>query len=145
MAPGAASFSLSSSSDSLLTAGEAGIVLRRFFPSDTAALRREDVEEVNGRDRRVAVGAVRETGVDGTVRVFVGLAVLCRTKGFRSDVGEACMVDRREAVVAAVALVEDVVVVGAKDIRLGFALSPPAFFFSSPDVKASVDACEFRF
>ena len=121
------------------------MVLRRFLPSDTAALRREDVEEVSGLDRGVALGVMRELGVDGTVLVFVGLAVLCRTNGFRSDVGEGCMVDRREAAVAAVALVEEVLVVGAKDIRLGFALSPLIFFFSSPDVSGSVDANDARF
>lgn len=103
------------------------------------------MEEANGLARAVVLGTMRELGVDGTARVFVGLAVLCRTKAFRSAVGEGCIVDRREPVVAALALVEDVLVVGAKDMRLGFALSPLVFFFSSPDVAASADANEVRF
>ena len=119
-------------------------MLRRFLPSVIPALRRDDVEKANGLVRAVVLGVTREPGVDGTVRAFVGLVGLCRTKGFRSDVGEGCMVERREAAVAAVALVEDVLVVEAKDMRLGFALSPLAFF-SSPEVAASVDAKEARF
>ena len=120
-------------------------MLRRFLPSETAALRRDDVEELCGLDRVVVPGVTRELGVDGVVRVFVGLVVLCRTNSFRSEVGEGCMVDRRDAAVAAVALVAEVLVVGASDIRFGFALSPLLFFFSSPDVAASVEATEARF
>ena len=119
-------------------------MLRRFLPSEIPALRRDDVEDANGLVRALVLRVTREAGVDGTVRVFVGLVGLCLTKGFRSDVGEGCMVERREPAVPAVALVEDVLVVEAKDIRLGFALSPLAFF-SSPDVAASVDANEARF
>lgn len=50
-------------------------MLRRFLPSDTPALRNEDVEEANGLDRVDVLGVNREFGVDGVVRVFVGLDV----------------------------------------------------------------------
>jgi hypothetical protein len=120
-------------------------VLSRFFPSDIPALRSEDVEEANGLERVEVLGVNRELGVDGVVRVFVGLDMLCLTKGFRGEVGDGCMVDRREAAVAAVALVADVLEVGASDMRFGFALRPLAFFFSSPNVAASREASEVPF
>ena len=120
-------------------------MLSRFFPSDIPALRSEDVEEAKGLERVDVLGVNRELDVDGVVRVFVGLDVLCPAKGFRGEVCGGCMVDRREAAATAVDLAVGVLEVGASDMRFGFALRPLAFIFSSPDVAASREASEVRF
>ena len=71
-------FSLSSSAGpSVFTAGEAGIVLSRFFPSETPAVRCEEAKGL----------VVLDAGVVGAL-LFVGLSVLPRAVGFLSELGE---------------------------------------------------------
>ena len=129
------SFSLSSSDGpaSILTAGDAGIVLKRFFPPTTPALRRE---EANGLEApRAGASAVgREPGMAGPLLLLDGLSILERSRGLSLVVGGGCKVDLlsgvAETVLAAVARL--VVVVPDNDIF--FAGPPiPIFFLSSVD------------
>jgi hypothetical protein len=66
--------------------GEAGIVLRRFLPSETPAVRSEEVKGFVVL-RCVVDAGVFDAGVVGAL-VFVGLKVLGRAMGFFSDGGE---------------------------------------------------------
>ena len=139
--------SSSEGSASVLTAGDAGIVLKRFLPSATPALRREDVMGLV-LVRCVVFGAVRAAGVAGVLVVFVGLRVLARPTGFLSEVGEGWIVDLLSGV-AELAFVVEVrpIVLPANDILLaGFPRL--VFFFSSPDapdlVPSSFEASEGR-
>jgi hypothetical protein len=84
-AAGAASC-LPSSEGSICTAGEAGIVLRRFLPSETPALRSEEIKGLVVL-RCVVDAAVFDAGVVGAL-VLVGLKGLDRAVGFFSDGGE---------------------------------------------------------
>jgi hypothetical protein len=79
-------FSLSFSEASIFTAGEAGIVLSRFLPSETPALRKEDVKGLVPV-RGVVLVVVFEAGVADAL-LFVGLSELTRATDFFSEVGE---------------------------------------------------------
>ena len=68
------------------TAGEAGMVLRRVLPSETPALRSEEVKGFVVLRCAVDV-AVFDAGVVGAL-VLVGLKGLDRAMGFFSDGGE---------------------------------------------------------
>jgi hypothetical protein len=122
---------LSSSEGSILTAGEAGIVLSRFLPSETPALRSEEVKGLV-LVRCVLLAVVLEAGVVG-VLLFEGLSVLARATGFLSDVGEGWIVALLSGV-ADTAFVRDARpnVPPASDILFaGFPI--PLGFFSSPE------------
>lgn len=80
-------FSLSSSEGPMFTAGEAGIVLSRFLPSETPALRSEEVKGLVLVRCVLLAAVVLEAGVVGAL-VLVGLSVLTRVAGFFSEVGE---------------------------------------------------------
>ena len=124
-------FSLLSSDSSApdLAAGEAGIVLRRFF-SPTGAVPRGLEDEARVRGRAGVVAGVRALiGVAATFLALLGLVVVCRL-----DVAEGCTVVR----LAGVAVTDLVVPVrsdevdGASDMRFGFAVMP-SLLFSSPE------------
>lgn len=122
------SFSLLSSGslDRTTTAGEAGIVLNRFF-SGAVVLRKFD--EDRGREvLEVIVGVAREAGVVGVFLAPVGLV--------REERG---VVDVIVVVLFAVLATEGLAIdvrsvaeVGANDILLGFA-DMPSFFDSSTE------------
>ena len=90
-------FSLSSSDGSTLTAGDAGIVLSRFLPSDTGGFLVVDVVGLVVV-RADATAEVRDAGVDGGFAGFSGVAAVPRMDGFFSAVLEGCIVDRRSEV-----------------------------------------------
>lgn len=107
-------------------AGEAGIVLRRFFSGAT--------DDANGRARVAVVAVVREAGFAGALRTPGGLVTA----------GRETVVAVFLAGVAAGGLVDEVLSVaveGANDILLGFA-DMPSFFLSSD---ASTELMEVLF
>ena len=126
-----ASVGLFSASGSVLTAGEAGIVLNRFLPSVAA---RPRVDDVKGRvDRGVAVVvAAFEAGVVGGRVVLVGLRVLPRAAVLLSIAVDDCIVDRRSGVAETVFDGGGWVVLPARDIRFAEPVMP-GFRFSSPE------------
>jgi hypothetical protein len=128
-------FSLSSEGpDPATTAGEAGIVLKRFF-SGTAAFFNEDDEMGLVRAAVVVVG--REDGVAGGLRMPGGLITEGRevvVVDFRTGVADAAGVVLEEVVRSAA-------VDGANDTLLGLA-DMPSFFLSS---EASTELNDVRF
>ena len=142
-------FSLSSpdGSTSVLTAGEAGMVLSLFLPSETPVLRSEDV---TGREslETPPIG-VLVLGVVGVLVVFVGLNVVARPIGFRSLMGDGCMVDLlSETSNAGLTVVLPGRVLPAKDILFA-GLAILERFVSSPDAPdlaaSSVDVMDAFF
>lgn len=136
-------FSLSSETSApTLTAGEAGIVLRRFFGSVVAPVR---VVEVSGLVRDVIVlGLALVEGLAG-IRRLVGEAIAVRLEAFFSSWPRDVLPSEVLVVVIGIDLAVDVrsaVVDGASDIRFGFAPSP-VVFFSSLDLASTelVDVC----
>ena len=121
----------SGSAVSVTTAGEAGIVLKRFFSEITPFLSEDDD---NCLVRVVVVEAVREAGVTGVLRVPGGLVKKGRVVVAVVFLTGVAAVIRDEAV-------RSVAVEGAKDTLLGFA-DMPSFFLSSV---ASTELNDVRF
>ncbi len=117
-------FSLLSSDGavSVSTAGEAGMVLKRFFSGTVAFL--SDVDD-SGLVRVVEAVAEREEGVVGILRVPDGLVTEER------DPGVAGFLAGVEGVVLLEVDVLSALIVGASDILLGFADMPSSFLSSA--------------
>ena len=142
-APEVTTFSLLSSGSSapVLAAGEAGIVLSRFFSARVLGTTFREEVVASGLGRVVVLVAVREVlGVAGTFLAPTGLAALGRV-----DVVGWRVV--RLAGVAATVLevaVRSALVFEAKDILLGLA-DIPALPFSSPDGLSSTELTDCLF
>lgn len=129
----------SGSSTSCLAAGDAGMVLSRFFSANPEVPAFLEVEEVSGLDRVVpATVELRVVlGVMGVRLVVpIGLATLCRV-----EVVEDGTTVRLAGVAATV---PDEVVDGASDMRLGLA-EMPSLPFSSPEAFSSTGPPEGLF
>ena len=134
----ATAFSLLSSdaSASVFTTGDAGMVLRRLRSPSIPVLR-IDVDD-RGLDLVVVEMLGREAGVADTLADLVGLSVL-----FLAGVACAGVLLAGVAETGFGADTRSEVVVGANDIRLGFADMPS--LFSSAEVLPSTELTDARF